>query len=156
MWPPRVRGWRSCRSNSNLAVFGEFSLKFSTQLSPASPPWVEGRGFIEFGKIKKQQTEKQKMKTNKLFLVMAVVMLSALLSGCTVYTSGWSYHQVEPVYVPAPVEVYYSYPSYSAGFEYRSGRIVRHRTWGPTPRQHGPPPSPRHQSPPRQAPPRHR
>jgi len=96
------------------------------------------------------------MKTNKLFLVMAVVMLSALLSGCTVYTSGWSYHQVEPVYVPAPVEVYYSYPSYSAGFEYRSGRIVRHRTWGPTPRQHGPPPSPRHQPPPRQAPPRHR
>ena len=45
------------------------------------------------------------------------------------------FYQVEiPVYVPPPVEVYYSYPAYSAGFEWQSGRLVRHRTWGPRPR----------------------
>src|SRR3989344_4544364 len=61
MWPPRVRGWRSCRSNSNLAVFGEFSLKFSTQLSPASPPWAECRGFIE----QVSETNRKQIKNRK-------------------------------------------------------------------------------------------
>ena len=68
------------------------------------------------------------MKNTKLVFLVILTALAALLSGCTVYTSGWSYHQVEPVYVAPPVDIYYSYPSYSAGFEVNSGgRIVRHR-----------------------------
>ena len=47
-------------------------------------------------------------------------------------STSWSYHIVEPVYVAPPVDVYYSYPSFSAGFEWRSGRLDRHRTWGPS------------------------
>ena len=57
------------------------------------------------------------------------------LFGIIPYTSSstsWSYHVVEPpVYVAPPVDIYYSYPSFSAGFEWRSGRLDRHRTWGP-------------------------
>jgi len=88
---------------------------------------------------------------NMLMLVVILVVLASVLSGCTVHTTSWGYHQVEPVYVPAPVEVYYPYPLPG----YRVERYHSPRTWGPTPRHHSPP-SPRHQSPSRQAPPRHR
>lgn len=56
------------------------------------------------------------------------------LFGFIPYTStstSWLAHYVEPVYVTPPMDVYYSYPSHSAGFEWQSGRLVRHRTWGP-------------------------
>lgn len=47
-------------------------------------------------------------------------------------STSWSAHYVEPVYVAPPVDIYYSYPSFSAGFEWRNGRLDRHRTWGPS------------------------
>ena len=90
---------------------------------------------------------------NMLMLVVILVVLVPVLSGCTVlHTTSWGYYQVAPVYVPAPVEGYYPYPLPG----YRVERYHSPRIWVPTPRQHGPSPSPRHQSPPRQSPPRHR
>lgn len=66
----------------------------------------------------------------------AVRVSSGRFLGIPYTSTSWSYQTVEPVYVLPPVEIYYSYPSYSAGFEWQSGRIVRHRTWGPEPRHH--------------------
>ena len=66
----------------------------------------------------------------------AVRTSSGKLFGIIPYRStSWSAHYVAPPMYTAPMEVYYSYPSYSAGFEWRSGRLERHRTWGPQPRR---------------------
>lgn len=67
----------------------------------------------------------------------AVRVSSGRFLGIPFTSTSWSTTYTAPVYVEPPMEIYYSYPSYSAGFEWQGGRLERHRTWGPTPRHHG-------------------
>lgn len=53
----------------------------------------------------------------------------------TSFSTSWSYHIVDPVYEAPAMDIYYSYPSFSAGFEWWNGRLDRHRTWGPSRQQ---------------------